>query len=112
MAEMAQTPQYRQASALMYLNEERLEVEKRLREYVWMEYNVFKDSEKRFVDNWESIEMVNSRAKDDWFVANSNYWFRKSYYPQIREIWNDYMEKIAESGPSQPCSRHVTNLKM
>lgn len=110
MAEMAQTPQYRQASALMYLNEERLEVEKRLREYVWMEYNVFKDSEKRFVDNWESIEMVNSRAKDDWFVANSNYWFRKSYYPQIREIWNDYMEKIVARiySMNKPVSRKVT----
>lgn len=94
MAEIVESPQYRQASAIMYLNEERFEVEKRLREYVWMEFNVFKDPEKRFADNWESIDAVNSRAKDDWFVSASNYWYRKSYYPQIREIWKDYMEKI------------------
>lgn len=94
MAEIVESPQYRQASAIMYLNEERFEVEKRLREYVWMEFNVFKDPRKRFTDNWESIEAVNERAKDDWFVAASNYWYWKSYYPQIREVWKDYMEKI------------------
>lgn len=94
MAEIVESPQYRQASAIMYLNEERFEVEKRLREYVWMEFNVFKDPRKRFTDNWESIEAVNERAKDDWFVAASNYWYRKGYYPQIREVWKDYMEKI------------------
>lgn len=94
MAEITESPQYRQASAIMYLNEERFEVEKRLREYVWMEFNVFKDPKQRFADDWKSIDAVNALAKNDWFVASSNYWFRKSYYPQIREIWKDYMEKI------------------
>ncbi len=43
-------------------------------------------------------------------VANSNYWFRKSYYPQIREIWNDYMEKIVARiySMNKPVSRKVT----
>lgn len=94
MAEITDSPQYRQASAIMYLNEERLEVEKRFREYVWMEFNVFKDPAQRFADDWKSIDSVNVRAKDDWFVSASNYWYKKSYYPQIREVWKDYMEKI------------------
>lgn len=96
LAELTASPQYRQASAIMYLNEERFEIEKRLREYVWMEYNVFKDPGKRFVDDWESIETVSRRAREDWFVSASNYWYRKSYYPEIREIWEKYMQEIVE----------------
>ncbi len=96
LAELTASPQYRQASAIMYLNEERLEIDKRLREYVWMEYNVFKDPGKRFVDDWESIETVSRRAREDWFVAASNYWYRKSYYPEIREIWEKYMQELVE----------------
>lgn len=96
LAELTASPQYRQASAVMYLNEERFEVEKRLREYIWMEYTMFKDPQRRFADDWKSIDSVNERAPKDWFVANSNYWYRKSYFPEIREVWENYMRDIVD----------------
>lgn len=96
LASYTTTPQYRQASMIMYLNEERLQVEKRLREYVWMEFNMFKNTDQIFADDWKSIEMINERARNDWFVWSSNYWFRKSYYPEIREVWQNYMDEIVE----------------
>ena len=40
--------------------------------------------------------MINERARNDWFVWSSNYWFRKSYYPEIREVWQNYMDEIVE----------------
>lgn len=36
------TPQYQQAAKIMYLNEERFEVEKRFREYLWTECSFLK----------------------------------------------------------------------
>lgn len=96
MATYTDTPQYRQASMIMYLNEERLEVEKRFREYVWMEYNMFKNTDQLFADDWKSIEMINERAPKDWFVGASNYWYRKSYYPEIRDTWQNYMDDIVK----------------
>lgn len=36
------TPQYQQAIKIMYLNEERFEIEKRFREYLWTEYSFLK----------------------------------------------------------------------
>ena len=38
LADYPNTPQYQQAAKIMYLNEERFEVEKRFREYLWTEY--------------------------------------------------------------------------
>ena len=39
LADYPNTPQYQQAAKIMYLNEERFEVEKRFREYLWTEYS-------------------------------------------------------------------------
>ncbi len=94
LASYTNTPQYRQASEIMYLNEERFEIEKRLREYIWIEYNTFNGTDLLFADNWQSLQKVNDQAKKDWFTAASNYWYKKSYYPGIRETWTDYMDYI------------------
>lgn len=109
MAEFTTTPQYRQASAIMYLNEERLEIDKRFREYVWIEFNSFKGTDHLFADDWKSIEVIEERAKTDWFVANSNYWYRKSYFPEIRTLWKKYTDDIVAEiyRINRPVSRHI-----
>ena len=97
MAVLTNTPQYRQASAVMYLNEERFEIEKHLREYVWMEYNMFRGTDQLFKDDWKSVEMVEKEAKTNWFVAYSDYWYKKSRYPEIRRVWERQMEDIVRT---------------
>lgn len=96
LALLTDSPQYRQAVEVMYLNEERLQVEKRFREYIWIEYCLFKDPAQRFADDWKTVDEVNRRAPNDWFVSASNYWFRKSRYSGIREVWQDYMDAIVK----------------
>lgn len=110
MAEFTTTPQYRQASAVMYLNEERLEIDKRLREYVWIEFNSFKGTDQIFVDDWKSIDVVRERAKTDWFMASSAYWYCKSYYPEIRALWKKYADDIVNEiyRINKPVSHHIT----
>ena len=97
MAVLTHTPQYRQASAIMYLNEERFEIEKHLREYVWMEYNMFRGTDQLFKDDWKSVEMVEKEAKTNWFVAYSDYWYKKSRYPEIRQVWQRQIEDIVRT---------------
>lgn len=97
MAVLTHTPQYRQASAVMYLNEERFEIEKHLREYVWMEYNMFRGTDQLFKDDWKSVEMVEKEAKTNGFVAYSDYWYKKSRYPEIRQVWQRQMEDIVRT---------------
>ena len=97
MAVLTNTPQYRQASAVMYLNEERFEIEKRLREYVWMEYCMFRGTNQIFKDDWKSVEMVEKEARTNGFVAYSDYWYKKSRYPEIRQVWQRQMEDIVRT---------------
>lgn len=109
LAALTHTPQYRQASAVMYLNEERFEIEKHLREYVWMEYNMFRGTDQIFKDDWKSIEMVEKEAKNNFFVAYSDYWYKKSRYPEIREVWKRQMEDIVRTiySINQPVTRTI-----
>lgn len=97
LAAYVNTPQYRQASAIMYMNEERFEVEKRLREYVWMHNCLFRGTDQLYVDDAKAIEAVSLKEKTDFFVAGSNYWYRKSWHPEIRKVWQDYMDSIVET---------------
>lgn len=51
LADYPNTPQYQQAAKIMYLNEERFEVEKRFREYLWTEYSFLKKEGLLFADD-------------------------------------------------------------
>ena len=114
MAELTNTPQYRQASAVMYLNEERFENDKRLREYVWMEYNMFRNTDQIFKDDWKSLEMVGKAARKDPFVNYSSYWYKKSSIPEVRETWekmsSDLVDRIYSI--NKPVTRRITIEKI
>ena len=55
LADYPNTPQYQQAAKIMYLNEERFEVEKRFREYLWTEYSFLKKEGLLFADDQKTI---------------------------------------------------------
>ena len=114
MAELTNTPQYRQASAVMYLNEERFENDKRLREYVWMEYNMFNGTDQIFKDDLKSLGMVEAEAKKNPFVGYSSYWYKKSSIPEVRQAWEDlssfYVERIYSI--NKPVTRRITIEKI
>lgn len=97
LAAYVNTPQYLQASSVMYMNEERFDVEKRLREYVWMHAEMFRKTDHIWVDDYEGLEKISKAAHGNWFVDMSLYWYRKSYFPEIRQVWQDYMDKLVET---------------
>ena len=69
LADYPNTPQYQQAAKIMYLNEERFEVEKRFREYL----------------------------PKDGFLRMSYDWYIKAMNPEIREVWSNYMKNLVET---------------
>ena len=79
LADYPNTPQYQQAMKIMYLNEERFEVEKRFREYLWTEYSFLKKEGLLFADNEEAVNKL------------------KAMYPEIREVWSKYMKTIVDT---------------
>ena len=56
LAEITCTPQYQQSLSIMYLNEERCAIEKRLRQYMAMQYVFFKHRGLLFADNKAALD--------------------------------------------------------
>jgi hypothetical protein len=111
LAAYVNTPQYRQASAIMYMNEERLEMEKRMREYVWMHTNMFRGTDQIYVDDDNAINAITKEVQNgNWFVAMSNYWYRKNYFPEIRQLWQNYIDEIVATiyKVNKPETRHFS----
>ena len=55
----------------MYLNEERFEVEKRFREYLWTEYSFLKKEGLLFADNEKAINKLREYLPKDGFLSMS-----------------------------------------
>lgn len=97
LADYPQTPQYRQAMKVLYLNEERFEVEKRLREYLWTSYTYLKKKGLLFADNQEALDAIQKELPKDVFLRISYEWYVKAMNPEIREVWEKYMESIVDT---------------
>ena len=67
LADYPNTPQYQQAAKIMYLNEERFEVEKRFREYLWTEYSFLKKEGLLFADDQKAIDKLKEYLPKDGF---------------------------------------------
>ena len=97
LADYPNTPQYQQAAKIMYLNEERFEVEKRFREYLWTEYSFLKKEGLLFADNEKAINKLREYLPKDGFLRMSYEWYTKAMYPEIREVWSRYMKIIVDT---------------
>ena len=97
LADYPNTPQYQQAMKIMYLNEERFEVEKRFREYLWTEYSFLKKEGLLFADNEKAINKLREYLPKVGFLRMSYEWYTKAMYPEIREVWSRYMKIIVDT---------------
>lgn len=97
LADYPSTPQYQQAMTIMYLNEERFEIEKRFREYLWTEYSFLKKEGLLFADNQKAIDKLQEYLPKDFFLRASYDWYVKAMHPEIRKVWSDYMNSIVET---------------
>jgi lysophospholipase L1-like esterase len=97
MALLTNTPQYRQAQQIMFLNEERFEIEKRFRDYYWVEYTFMRDKGLLFADNQQAIDTLNAHLPKDVFLQASSDNYIKAQTPEIRKVWSNYMQEIVET---------------
>mgnify|MGYP000490053141 FL=1 len=86
LADYPNTPQYQQAMKIMYLNEERFEMEKRFREYLWTEYSFLKKEGLLFADNQQAIDKLKEYLPKDVFLRMSYDWYVKAMHPEVREV--------------------------
>lgn len=113
MAELVNTPQYQQATRIMLLNENRLEIERKMRDYAWMEFSFLQDKGLLFVDNHVSIDTI----KANWqniFVRGNFGVYQQAQYPEIRQNWQDEMDGIVKLiySINKPVNRTIKLIKV
>lgn len=90
------TPQIEQAMSVLWLNEERMALESKLRQYYWLQFNYLKDIGLEFNDNKAAMDSVASRSTRDWFVGSKKDNYRASRYAAVRAAWQKEMDVLTE----------------
>lgn len=113
MAELTKTPQYRQASKIMLLNENRLEIERRMRDYAWMQFSFLQEKGLLFANNQEAIDTISANW-DNAFVRGNFGVYEQAQYPEIRKVWQDEMDLIVNTiySINKPIDRKIELIKV
>jgi hypothetical protein len=96
MAEITATPQYQQAIQIRELNEERWEIERRLRMYVWMEYDFLKGKNLLYKDDNAAMDTVKKYAAKDIFVNGNKDNYTRARYKSLRDTWQKEMDVLTD----------------
>jgi len=96
MADITATPQYQQAIQIRELNEERWDIERRLRMYVWMEYDFLKGKNMLYKDNNAAMDTVKKYAIKDIFVNGNKDNYTRARYKGIRDAWQKEMNVLTD----------------
>lgn len=87
------SPQYQQACAIMALNEARWEIERRFRDYAWLQYDFFMP--KGMLNRTdEAAARLFRGEKDNIFVTSKKDIFDKMCHEEVREAYTAQMEDL------------------
>jgi lysophospholipase L1-like esterase len=113
LAEITATPQYQQAVQVMELNEERWDIERRLRMYKWMEYDFLEGKNMLYSDNVAAMDTVNKYAQKNIFVNGNKDNFTKSRFKSLRDAWQKEMNVLVDEiyTINKPKNRHFTIVR-
>jgi hypothetical protein len=90
------TPQYQQALAVMQLNEERWTIERRLREYYWIQYSILKPKGLLYNDSEATMDSLQKYAKKDFFVGATIPTYQKARFKSVRDAWQKEMALLTD----------------
>lgn len=114
LATLTNTPQYQQALKIMFLNEERWEIERRLREYAWLKFNFFlSKGVTGDISTREAIKIVDdNKSKNFWLDAKRDH-YSKAMYPEVRKAWQNEMDMLLSAiyDINTPVMRKITLVK-
>jgi len=94
LAAQTRTPQYQQALKVMYLNEERWEIERRFRDLAWVQYNFFQPRGLLNADNRKAIEVMDQHVANDGWLRAKRDLYAKAMHPEVRAAWQSQIEDL------------------
>ena len=96
LADYMQTPQMQQARRLMTLNEDRWEMERRLRDWAWVEYDFFLKNGYPDVTTPEAHAYYEKECQTNWWVASRRDIYYKMENPATKAACEAYMQTIVD----------------
>jgi hypothetical protein len=113
LAEVKSTPQYQQAVQIRELNEERWDIERRIRMYKWMEYDFLKGKGLLYKDNLATMDTVNKYAQKDMFVNGNRDNYSRARFKALRDAWQKEMNVLITEiyAINKPQNRRVTIVR-
>lgn len=96
LAEQTYTPEYQQALAIMQMNEERFEIERRLRNYAYVEFDLLKQKNLLYADNKAAMDTINKESKKNPFIGGNRDNYIKAQYKAVRDGWQKEQEALVD----------------
>lgn len=96
LAKLPNTPEYEQAMSVLQLNEERMGLESKLRQYSWLQYDYLRGIGRKFNDDLVTMDSVNIKAAKDWAVNSKRDTYRAARYPAVRAAWQKEMNLLVD----------------
>ncbi|MBB5394091.1 SGNH/GDSL hydrolase family protein [Mucilaginibacter sp. AK015] len=109
LAEITTTPQYQQAIQIRELNEERWDIERRLRNYMWMEYDFLKDKGMLYNDSNAAMDSVKKAAVKNIFVNGNKDNYSRARYKSVRDAWQKEIDVLINQiyAINKPTTHHI-----
>lgn len=110
LAEYRHTPQYQQACAIMALNEDRWELERKFRDYAWLQYDFFMGKGLLDVNDEHAAEVFREGQKTDGWVGARRELYDKMIHKDVRDMYIAQMDMIVKRiyEINKPEVRHFT----
>lgn len=114
LAKLPNTPEYEQAMAVLNLNEERMGLESKLRQYYWLQYDYLRGIGRKFKDDRVTMDSVLEKATKDWAVASKRDNYRAARYPAVRAAWQKETNLLVDDiyTINQPKTHHIQIKKL
>ncbi|MGN0069617.1 MAG: SGNH/GDSL hydrolase family protein [Prevotella sp.] len=109
LAEFRHTPQYQQAAAIMALNEDRWEIERRFRDYTWLQYDFFMKHGLLEANNEKAARVFREGQKTDGWVTARREIYDKMIHKEVRDMYIAQMDMIVKRiyEINKPVTRHI-----
>lgn len=96
LANYRNTPQYNQALAIMALNESRWEVERKFRDYAWLQYNLFMKHGLLGKNDEEAAEVFRQGETKDFWVAIHRELYDQMIHKDVRDVLQEYQDMVVD----------------
>ena len=98
----------------MFLNEERWEIEKRFREYAWVQFNFFLPKGITDPNTEEAVKILDENKSSNVWLNIRRDLYSKARYPEVRKAWQDEMGLLLSTiyNINTPVKRTITLVKV